>query len=134
MPIAEAYGDVAVENDGIEGQTNIYDMLGDYSGCKFCTTGCKRTGCIFCLFGIRQDLERILHLQKVEPKLADYVLRGGEFYEDGIWKPNNHGMGYWFVLDWLALHNIKIPYDNAEHYRETYGNERTAELLKEKSA
>lgn len=79
--------------------------------------------------GIRQDLERIRRLQKNESKMADYVLRGGEFNSDGMWILSKTGIGYWFILDWLALHDVVIPYDNAEHYRETYGNERTRELL-----
>ena len=44
LEIAEAYGKVIPKNDGVDGQTNIYDYLGDYTGCQFCTTGCKRTG------------------------------------------------------------------------------------------
>lgn len=132
LEIADAYGDVVVDNrEQIEGQTTIQDLLGDYRDCKFCTTGCKRTGCIFCLFGITQDLFRIYNLQKQEPQLADYVLRGGEFGESGMWIPSKNGMGYWFVIDWLELNGIYIPYKNAEYYRTTYGNERTKELLKE---
>ncbi len=78
LGIAEIYGEIVPNNEGIAGQINIYDYLSDYTGCQFCTTGCKRTGCIFCLFGITQDLGRIKNLQKQEPILADYVLRGGE--------------------------------------------------------
>ena len=130
LEIAEAYGEVIPKNDGIDGQVNIYDYLGDYTGCRFCTTGCKRTGCIFCLFGITQDLGRIQNLQKQEPALADYVLRGGEFGEDRMWRPSKTGMGYWFVLDWLAAHGIVVPYDNAEAYRSRCGNYMTERLLK----
>ncbi len=130
LEIAEAYGDIVVDQkEQIEGQMNLMDFLGDYTDCKFCTTGCKRAGCIFCLFGITQDLFRIYNLQKQEPKLADYVLRGGEFGESGMWQPSKEGMGYWFVLDWLATHGIKIPYENAEHYRDTYGTNRNRILL-----
>ena len=129
LDIADAYGQVVVK--GTEsGQACINDMFGDYRGCEFTTTGCNRTGCVYCLFGCRQDLERIHRLQHQEPKIADYVLRGGGFDEkDGMWKPANGGLGYWFVLDWLALHGIVMSYDNAEHYRRTCGNNRTAELL-----
>lgn len=62
--------------------------------------------------------------------MADYVLRGGAFDEtDGMWKPTNDGMGYWFILDWLALHGIVMPYDNADYYRNAYGNEQTRKFL-----
>lgn len=129
LAIADAYGQVVVKNDGVDGQINIYDYLDDYRGCQYETTGCKRTGCVFCLFGIRQDLERISRLQKEEPKIADYVLRGGEFSENDMWQPDKKGLGYWFILDWLALHDIVVPYKNADYYRKTYGNNRTEELL-----
>ena len=129
LTIADAYGQVVVKGTE-DGQTCINDMLGDYRDCEFVTTGCKRTGCVFCLFGCRQDLERIHRLQQKEPKMADYVLRGGAFDEsDGMWKPTNDGMGYWFILDWLALHGIVMPYDNADYYRNTYGNEQTRKFL-----
>ena len=133
MKIAEAYGEIIVENKGeIEGQKNLFDLFNDYNGCKFCTTGCKRTGCVFCLFGITQDKERILNLQKEEPKLADYVLRGGEFSENGMWQPNARGLGFWFVLDWLNLHGVGAVYSEGEKYRKEYGNERTEAILNER--
>ena len=122
---------MVVKNDGIDGQININDYLGDYRDCQYETTGCKRTGCVWCLMGIRQDLERIRRLQKDEPKMADYVLRGGEFGENRMWQPTKNGIGYWFILDWLALHGILVPYENADYYRKTYRNERTDELLSE---
>lgn len=78
LPIAEAYGKVIAK--GTEnGQMCIADMLGDYRGCQYVTTGCKRTGCVFCMFGITQDKDRFIRLIEQEPKLCDYVLRGGEF-------------------------------------------------------
>lgn len=129
LTIADAYGQVVVKNDGIDGQINIHDYLGDYRNCQYETTGCKRTGCVYCLMGIRQDLNRIFRLQKDESKMADYVLRGGEFSDRGMWQPSKTGIGYWFILDWLALHGIIIPYENAEYYREKYGNEKTRKLL-----
>ena len=59
------------------------------------------------------------------------VCESGAFDEsDGMWKPTNDGLGYWFILDWLALHGIAMPYDNADYYRNTYGNDRTSEILK----
>lgn len=71
---------MVVKNDGIDGQINIHDFSGDYRGCQYETTGCKRTGCIFCGFGITQDKQRFVRLAEQEPKLCDYVMRGGEFW------------------------------------------------------
>lgn len=74
------------------------------------TTGDKRTGCVFCMFGITQDTERFLRLKEVEPKKYDYVMRGGKFDEQGLWIPHN-GLGYKFVIDWLNEHgNLDIKY------------------------
>lgn len=132
LAIAEAYGQVVVKNDGIDGQMNIHDYLGDYRGCQYETTGCKRTGCAFCLFGIRQDLERITRLAEQEPKLCDYVMRGGEFSESGMWQPSKDGLGYWFVLEWLNVHgNLKIGIPNRDYYMDKYCTEENRKYLKE---
>lgn len=80
LDIANAYGKVVVKNNGIDGQMNIHDYLNDYRECQFETTGCKRTGCIFCGFGITQDKQRFIRLAEQESKLCDYIMRGGEFF------------------------------------------------------
>ena len=76
-PWAECYGQINmhITEDEIKGQISIQEVLQDYRECKFCTTGCKRTGCIFCLFGITQDPERIRRVQEQEPAIADFVKR-----------------------------------------------------------
>ena len=96
---------------------------------RYYTTGCQRTGCIFCLFGITQDRDRIARLQIEEPKLADYVLRGGEFGDSGYWQPSNNGVGYWFIIDWLNLHGLGIECYRDIDYAGIYGNERTRKIL-----
>lgn len=66
LDYAECYGKIIpkLDKEQIEGQITIYEATNDYRGCQFCTTGCKRTGCIFCLFGILQDKDRIIKLEK----------------------------------------------------------------------
>lgn len=124
MEIANQYGKVKlIENyeDKIEGQINIHDYIGDYRDCQYETTGCKRTGCIFCGFGITQDKQRFVRLAEQEPKLCDYVMRGGEFSEDGMWQPSKDGLGYWFVLEWLNAHgNLDIGIPNRSYYIDKY--------------
>lgn len=130
LEIADAYGDVVVDTKGqVEGQLTIQDLLGDYRDCKFYTTGCKRTGCIFCGFGITQDKDRFIRLSEKEPALCDYVMRGGTFDTDGMWKPTNDGLGYWFVLEWLNLHGIGIGMPNRNHYLCKYSTQQTSEFL-----
>lgn len=130
LTIAGAYGQVVVKNDGIDGQINIHDYLGDYRECQYETTGCKRTGCIFCGFGINQDKQRFVRLAEQEPELCDYVMRGGEFNENDMWQPSKDGLGYWFVLEWLNVHgNLKIGIPNREYYLEKCSTEQINEYL-----
>ena len=130
LAIADAYGQVVVKNDGIDGQINIHDYLGDYRDCQYETTGCKRTGCIFCGFGITQDKQRFTRLAEQEPKLCDYVMRGGEFSESGMWQPSKDGLGYWFVLEWLNIHgNLKNGIPNRDYYMDKYCAEQNRKYL-----
>ena len=130
LDIADAYGQVVVKGTE-DGNTCINDMLGDYRYCEFATTGCKRTGCVYCCFGITQDKDRFIRLSEQESILCDYVMRGGAFDEtDGMWKPTNDGMGYWFVLEWLNVHgNLGIGIPNREHYLKEYQTEQTRKFL-----
>ena len=111
VEIADAYGNIIQENG------------------KLRTTKADRTGCIYCLFGITRDKERIARLQVNDPQLADYVLRGGEFDKLGYWQPNKTGLGYWFVIEWLNIHGLGIKVYDDTDYSGVYGNERTKEIL-----
>lgn len=114
LSIASVYGDVVPDDKGqLPGQTNIYDMLGEYQGCKFKTTGCERTGCMFCLFGahLEKGEGRLERMKRTHPKRYGYVMGGGEFDSDGMWIPNNKGLGFKFVIDWLNENgNLHIKY------------------------
>ena len=104
LKIAKIYGDVVYEQDGFI----YYDSL---FGGNLTTTGAKRTGCVFCLFSITQDKEKLLRLNDNEPKKYEFVMNGGEFDDNGLWIPNKDGLGYKFVVDWLNEHgNIGIKY------------------------
>lgn len=90
---------------GFEYENSLFD-----SAMNLTTTKCKRTGCVFCMFGITQDTDRFLKLKELEPKKYDYVMRGGKFDDHGMWIPHN-GLGYKFVIDWLNEHgNLGIKY------------------------
>lgn len=127
------------DKDGLtEGQIDFYERLSEIDpSCKlpdysYKTTGCKRTGCIFCGFGITQDKQRFARLAEQEPKLCDYVMRGGEFSESGMWQPSKDGLGYWFVLEWLNVHgNLKIGIPNRDYYMEKYCSEENRKYLEE---
>lgn len=95
LPIASVYGEVIPDTD-IIGQMAIDDSL-----VKLKCSGCQRTGCMFCLFGMHLEKgeNRIQRLHKTHPKIYDYVLGGGEFNEKGLWIPNSKGLGFKFVMD-----------------------------------
>lgn len=106
IKMAEVYGDLIYKDeDDMPYSNDLFTSLMTLE-----LTGEKRTGCIFCLFGIRQDTDRFLRLKETEPKKYDYVMRGGKFDEQGMWIPHQ-GLGYKFVIDWLNEHgNLNIKY------------------------
>lgn len=95
IQISSVYGDVVFEN--ADGQQR-------FDGCgKLCTTGCQRTGCVFCGFGahLEKGEGRFERLKRTHPKLYEYCMDGGEYCEDGIWRPNSKGLGMKHVIDTL---------------------------------
>lgn len=119
LPVADAYGQIVPKDTVYTTSNGFTNILRWGSSCQYCTTGCQRTGCLFCLYGIMQDLGRITRLQNIdeEKERADYMLGGGQFDSNGMWIPNGDGLGYWYILDWLAKQGYEIPYDNPERYR-----------------
>ena len=100
IPIASVYGDVVYKDD--PDQMKI-DDFGFDSGAKYQTTGCDRTGCIFCGFGchLEKGETRFQRLKRTHPKQYAYCIGGGAYDEDGIWKPNKDGLGMGHVCDEL---------------------------------
>lgn len=95
IPIASVYGDIVYKGDD--------GMLYENSICggNLCTTGCQRTGCMFCAFGAHLEEEsRFVRLKQTHPKHYEYCMDGGE-YVNGIWRPNCKGLGMAHVLDTL---------------------------------
>lgn len=111
VPYCSVYGDIVIEQkvDGeniLEGQMNIIDYLGSYSHeDRLTTTGCDRTGCIFCMFGCHMEKEpnRFQRLKQTHPRQYEYCINGGEFNEEGKWQPNKEGLGLGKVLDYINV-------------------------------
>lgn len=84
IPIASVYGDILHNDKG-----------------KLYTTGCNRTGCIFCAFGCHLEKEpsRFQRLKETHPRQYEYCIGGGEYDENGIWKPSKDGLGMGHVFD-----------------------------------
>lgn len=94
LPIASVYGDIIP----VGGQ-----MTFEGCECKLCTTGCNRTGCIFCGFGahLEKGEGRFRRLKRTHPKQYDFCINGGGYDDNGIWKPNEKGLGMGHVFDEL---------------------------------
>ena len=102
VDICSVYGDIIYEAD--PDQIRIEECGVDtWSTEKLCTTGCDRTGCIFCGFGCHLDKgeSRFERLKKTHPRQYEYCIGGGEYDENGIWKPNKQGLGMGHVFDEL---------------------------------
>ena len=108
VPYCSVYGDIQVKpanEDVLEGQINLIDYLGDYEPeDQLITTGCNRTGCIFCMFGCHLEKEpnRFQRLKETHPRQYDYCINGGEMV-DGKWQPNKEGLGLGYVLDYIGV-------------------------------
>ena len=106
VPYCSVYGDIVPVDDEeqLDGQITIYEALDDYDGAKLKTTGCNRTGCIFCMFGCHLEKEpnRFQRLKETHPRQYEYCIGGGEMV-DGKWQPNKEGLGLGKVLDYIGV-------------------------------
>ena len=106
VPYCSVYGDIVPIDDEeqLDGQMTIYEALDDYDGAKLKTTGCNRTGCIFCMFGCHLEKEpnRFQKLKETHPRQYEYCINGGEMV-DGKWQPNKEGLGLGKVLDYIGV-------------------------------
>ena len=103
IKICSVYGDIVPDYNGeqFEGQLDFCDFgLADDTR-KLKTTGCDRTGCMFCMFGCVAEKEsRLVRLKQTHPKQYDYIMRPKE----------QGGLNYKAVIDWINEHgglNIK---------------------------
>lgn len=73
----------------------VYGEIKENENGKLYTTGCDRTGCIFCGFGCQFEKEpnRFQRLHETHPKLWEYCMRD---WEDG-------GLGMKNVLDYINV-------------------------------
>ena len=107
VPYCPVYGDIHVKPpEGTEeGQINAIDYLGCYEPEDTLeTTGCSRTGCIFCMFGCHLEKEpnRFQRLKETHPRQYEYCIGGGEMV-DGKWQPSKEGLGLGKVLDYIGV-------------------------------
>jgi 3'-phosphoadenosine 5'-phosphosulfate sulfotransferase (PAPS reductase)/FAD synthetase len=106
VPYCSVYGDIQVKAEtDVEGQMNLIDYLECYEPEDLLeTTGCDRTGCIFCMFGCHLEKEpnRFQRLKETHPRQYQYCIGGGEMV-DGKWQPSKEGLGLGKVLDYIGV-------------------------------
>ncbi len=137
LPIASVYGEVTAEygeDAEKEGKKNPADAgLFDAGRPVYRTGRCSRTGCVFCGFGVHREkspnrwetAERFSN-----PAVIDYMMRGGSFDTDGLWKPDRRGLGFWFVIEWINLHGrLDIIMPHREKYLGQYMTAETRKYL-----
>lgn len=78
VPYCPVYGDIKIDDSPeYSGQINMIDYLGCYEPQdKLTTTGCSRTGCMFCMFGCHLEKEpnRFQRMKETHPKQYDYCM------------------------------------------------------------
>lgn len=104
IPICSVYGDIVNANE-VEGQMDLADLgFGEKEKPVLKTTGCSRTGCMFCGYGchLEKDGEgRFERMKETHPKQYAYIMKP---WDEG-------GLGYKEVIDWINEHgNLNIRY------------------------
>lgn len=97
VKISSVYGDIVFcDKNGNQYIETLCDC-----GAKLCTTGCQRTGCVFCAYGCQEEKgeSRFERLKRTHPKQYEFCMNGGEYNEQGIWQPNNKGLGMKHCID-----------------------------------
>lgn len=102
LPIASVYGDIVYAEDPEQMRLEDYGI--DCGGKeKLQTTGCDRTGCIFCAFGCHLEKEpsRFQRLKETHPRQYEYCIGGGEYVykpfkrdENGEWQETDFAWEY----------------------------------------
>ena len=105
IKICSVYGSVVVDYDSedqFDGQLDLSDLGLMTDTRKYKTTGCDRTGCMFCGYGCHNDKEsRFERMKKTHPKQYDYIMRPKE----------QGGLNYKEVIDWInANSDLNIRY------------------------
>lgn len=106
LPICSVYGEIIKADTDIIGQMDIEDWgfgTGEESH-VFKTTGCSRTGCMFCGYGCHLEKEgegRFERMKETHPKQYEYIMKP---WDKG-------GLGYKEVIDWINENgNLHIQY------------------------
>lgn len=75
LAIASIYGEIVCD--------------AEKENCPYKTTGCSRTGCIFCAFGFHREKgeTRFQSLAKTNPRQYEYCIGGGQWVDNPLYDP-----------------------------------------------
>lgn len=103
LKIPSVYGEIVPENGEIDGQTNLSELgIFEKERPLLKTTGCERTGCMYCGYGchLKQD-PRFVRIKETHPKIYEWIMKPTE----------EGGLNYKAVIDWINEHgNLHIKY------------------------
>lgn len=110
IPYCSVYGEIRPKQEAKKRKSaksessDLDDFLASEPSVPLETTGCSRTGCIFCCFGCTREKEpnRFQRLKETHPRQYDYCIGGGEWV-DGKWQPSKEGLGLGYVLDYIGV-------------------------------
>lgn len=98
LPICSVYGEIVeVEGKSIPVKDSDMRELFDIDRPMLKTTGCERTGCMFCGYGCHLEKPgkgRFLRMKETHPKQYDYIMRPS----------SEGGLNYKEVIDWINEH------------------------------
>lgn len=96
IPIASVYGEVVEEGE------------------KLFTTGCERTGCMFCAFGchLEKSPTRFERLKETHPRQYEYCISGGEYG----WSAKIKSSGKWRVFDFINENGERMSPEEIEQF------------------
>ena len=105
IQICSVYGDVVFDYESVdqmENQITINEIIGKENDLPLKTTGCKRTGCMFCGYGCHlNNDQRFVNMKETHPKQYDFIMKSKEA----------GGLDYKSVIDWMNEHgNLHIQY------------------------
>lgn len=102
-PICSVYGDIVPEPSDCDYEFTERSEIFDKDRPLLKTTGCSRTGCMFCGYGchLEKSPTRFEQMKETHPKQYAYIMKP---VEEG-------GLGYKDVIDWINQHgNMDIKY------------------------
>jgi 3'-phosphoadenosine 5'-phosphosulfate sulfotransferase (PAPS reductase)/FAD synthetase len=107
IPLASVYGDIVVDYFAMN-QCDNQMSLSDYGISEketpiLKTTGCERTGCMFCGYGchLEKSPNRFERMKQTHPKIYDYIMRS---------EPDG-GLGYKEIIEWINTNgNMNIKF------------------------